>query len=220
MKRYIAMIGDIRYSKNIQNRGAIQKKLNKILNAINEDYSKDIAAKFVITLGDEFQVLLREGNHILEIIRTIQRQLYPIEVRFGIGIGSITTAINKEAAIGADGPAYYAARNMIDDLRIMEKKLRSQASDVKVGYYEQPEDLMLEQLNVFFRMSKIIDHSWSEEQRKTIIDAINTGDSQAQIASRHGTTQSTIARRLATGNYTTYLDIEEIINKTIVEMTR
>ena len=220
MKRYIAIIGDIRYSKNIQDRGNIQRKLNKILNALNENYGSDIAAKFVITLGDEFQVLLHNGDHLLEMIRAIQRQLYPVEVRFGIGIGDITTPIKKTAAIGADGPAYYAAREMIDELRIMEKKLKHPAPDVKVGYYEQKDDLELEHLNAFFRLNKLIDNSWSDEQRATVMEAISNNDSQSEIARRLGTTQSTVARRLAMANFITYMDIEDIINKTIVEITR
>lgn len=40
--------------------------------------------------------------------------LYPVELRFGIGIGEITTEINTEMALGADGPGYYKAREAIE----------------------------------------------------------------------------------------------------------
>lgn len=33
-------------------------------------------------------------------------------MRFGIGIGSISTKINSEISIGADGPGYYKAREV------------------------------------------------------------------------------------------------------------
>lgn len=120
--RYVAMIGDIKESKKIDGRNMVQEKLNHILNHINERYSSDISAKFVITLGDEFQGLLSVNDHLLEIIKYIQREMYPVRLRFGIGIGEIYTDIFHEAAIGADGPAYYAAREAIEGLREQEKK--------------------------------------------------------------------------------------------------
>lgn len=37
--------------------------------------------------------------------------------RFGIGIGVISTEINNDIGIGADGPGYYFARESIDYLK-------------------------------------------------------------------------------------------------------
>lgn len=118
---YIAIIGDIKDSKKIKNRGLIQEKLNCVLNYVNEAYDADISAKFVVTLGDEFQGLLKRKEHLFTIIRHIQREMYPVRLRFGIGLGEISTTIFSEAAIGADGPAYYAAREMIEQLREQEE---------------------------------------------------------------------------------------------------
>ncbi len=123
--QYYAIIGDIKRSKKIENRCEIQEKLKKILDNVNSIYNNDISAKFLITLGDEFQGLLEITAPILEIIKYIQREIYPIKLRFGVGIGNVSTLINHEAAIGADEPAFYAAREMIEFLREQEKKLKS-----------------------------------------------------------------------------------------------
>ena len=100
---YYAIIGDIKNSKEIDNRYEVQNKLKKILDDINLKYKADIKANFLITLGDEFQGLLNSPAFALEIVKYIQRELYPVKLRFGIGIGEISTAINQKAAIGADG---------------------------------------------------------------------------------------------------------------------
>lgn len=42
----------------------------------------------------------------MEIITEIESVLYPVNIRFGVGIGKITTEINRELSIGADGPGY------------------------------------------------------------------------------------------------------------------
>lgn len=131
---YIAIIGDIKDSKKIKNRSQIQKKLDTALKYVNEAYSADISAKFIITLGDEFQGLLESNKHILDIVKYIQREMYPVRLRFGIGFGEISTNIFPEAAIGAGGPAYYAAREMIEKLREQEKKLKRQSERMCEAY--------------------------------------------------------------------------------------
>lgn len=135
--QYYAIIGDIKRSKKIENRCEIQEKLKKILDNVNSIYNNDISAKFLITLGDGFQGLLEITAPILEIIKYIQREIYPIKLRFGVGIGNVSTLINHEAAIGADGPAFYAAREMIEFLREQEKKLKKQAADIQISVYEK-----------------------------------------------------------------------------------
>ncbi|MGB4438298.1 MAG: SatD family protein, partial [Sedimentibacter sp.] len=57
---YIAIIGDIVNSKKIDNRNDVQIKLKSLLKRIDEKYTDDIASDFMITLGDEFQGLLKD----------------------------------------------------------------------------------------------------------------------------------------------------------------
>ncbi|MBD5459081.1 MAG: hypothetical protein HDR27_10995 [Lachnospiraceae bacterium] len=201
--KYIAIIGDIKESKKIDDRNMVQEKLNHILNHINKMYSPDISAKFIITLGDEFQGLLGVNDHLFDIIKYIQREMYPVKLRFGIGIGEIYTDIFYEAAIGADGPAYYAARETIEELREQEKRLKKQAADIQISVYNT-ESFAITQINTVLALMKIIEDGWSDKQRYTIWDMAQNGGSQEECAKRMNTTQSTVARRLADGNYITY----------------
>lgn len=206
--RYIAIIGDIKDSKKLSDRSEIQKKLSCTLKNINQIYRDGIVAKFTITLGDEFQGLLEEWDHILDIIKYIQKEMYPVKLRFGIGIGEISTDIVYEAAIGADGPAYYAARKMIEELREQERRLKKQASDIQITCYNM-ECFDVKEINTILALMKTIEDSWSEKQRFTIWDMAENGGSQGQCAERMNTTQSTVARRLADGNYIIYEDAKK-----------
>lgn len=58
---YIAIIGDIRNSRLLADRKEIQIKLGNVLDRINREHAPSISAKFMITLGDEFQGLLCMG---------------------------------------------------------------------------------------------------------------------------------------------------------------
>lgn len=110
---YFAIIGDIVGSRKLKDRREAQQRLKKALNAINDHYTGDMASKFTITLGDEFQGLLKDPCNILEIVDLIRFQVYPIELRFGVGIGEMQTEIIEEKSLGSDGPAYWAAREAI-----------------------------------------------------------------------------------------------------------
>ena len=60
---YFALIGDIIGSRSIESRAEIQRRLGDKLREINErEGDKNLAAGFVITLGDEFQGLIRAGG--------------------------------------------------------------------------------------------------------------------------------------------------------------
>lgn len=200
---YIAIIGDIKKSKKAVDRNMMQVKLSHILNRINEIYYSDISAKFIITLGDEFQGLLKLSGHLLEIIKYIQREMYPVKLRFGIGIGEIWTDVSYKAAIGADGPAYYAARYVIEELREQERKIKKQAADIQVAVYDV-DSFEITQINTILALIKVIEDGWSDKQRYTIWDIAQNGGSQKECAKRMDTTQSTVARRLADGNYIIY----------------
>ena len=80
----------------------------------------DIASPYTITLGDEFQAVYRKPGRIFRDILAIQAMTYPVKVRFAVGVGELTTSLNRRSSIGMDGPAFYAAREGLTRL----KKLR------------------------------------------------------------------------------------------------
>jgi hypothetical protein len=211
---YLAVIGDVKSSKTLNNRNEVQEKLKKTLNDVNSLYSENIAAKFLITLGDEFQGLLFYTEKIVEIIKYIQREMYPVKIRFGVGIGEISTKINKDAAIGADGPAFYAARNTISMIHDYEKKIKKQAPDIQVNKYD--DDIFeITEINTLLSLIKAIEDSWTDKQRYTIWDMMVNQGSQESCALRLNTSQSTIARRLADGKYVVYVNALKIIEEAI-----
>ena len=118
---FAAVIGDIKDSRHLNNRKEVQDRLQRVMDRLNRKYEEDIVSKFLITLGDEFQGLLYGGKNILSMINEIKIEMYPVRLRFGVGIGPITTDIQTEMALGADGPGYYRAREAIEVLKEREK---------------------------------------------------------------------------------------------------
>ena len=104
---YCAIIGDLVNSRTLpaSERQATQTRLKIVLHEVDEKWQTSVAARFIITLGDEFQGLLHTVSPAIEIATYILDRLYPQQVRFGIGYGELHTTINPDMALGADGPA-------------------------------------------------------------------------------------------------------------------
>src|SRR5438270_579082 len=113
----IAIIGDIVDSKDIARRDAFQRKLAKALTARGKEKKSGLVSPYTITLGDEFQAVYRSAHHLWTDIITLLGDIHPVQARFAIGVGELTTRINHRQALGMDGPAFHRARAAITELK-------------------------------------------------------------------------------------------------------
>ncbi|MEW6061835.1 MAG: SatD family protein [Bacteroidota bacterium] len=120
---YCVIIGDIDKSRTLQRRARIQEKFKEAVAAINKEFKNDIASKFLITLGDEFQGVLLTPLHNYQLICRFQELIEPVSFTFGVGIGTLATPLNTKEAIGMDGECFYRARNAIQQAKKEKKKL-------------------------------------------------------------------------------------------------
>lgn len=216
---YIAIIADIKKSKQLIDRSSIQHKMEKTLDGINEKYEKDIASKFMITLGDEFQGLLKCGDNVMNIISEIEAVMYPVKIRFGIGVGEITTEVNPEVPLGADGPAYYNARNAIEFLKSSENKSKMADSNIMLkadGNNEASEKM----INTILSLLTVIKNKWTDRQREVIRDYVLHEDNQKSVGQRLGITQSSVQKNLSNADYYSYKEAVELITKALSEIKR
>lgn len=217
-KPYIAIIGDIKNSKKIQNRDCFQQKFKNVLDQINIKYADSIASNFTITLGDEFQGLLLSGKHLMDIILCIKKEIYPHEIRFGIGIGAITTQINHEFALGADGPSYHKARNCIETLKKLEKQREVAFTDIIIGIDEESDNKLQElTLNTIFKLMYAIEKKWTKKQRETILYMLINNANQLDTSRYFNVSASNIHQIITKGNFNTYkesfINLNEIMNE-------
>ena len=203
---YIAIIGDIEQSKRILNREEVQDKLVLVLNDINAIYRDDIASKFMITLGDEFQGLLKDGENVLDIIDEIEMRMHPVKLRFGVGIGDINTKINFEMPLGADGPAYYCARGGIDKLKTEQKKKKNPQSQIMLVWDGEGEEMktMIEYINTILSLCATIKRRWTDRQREIILAYKEVEYNQLKAAVKLNIAQSSVNRALAKADYYVY----------------
>jgi len=118
MSIYIVVIGDIIESKELKpgDRKQTQILLEKYFDQLKAD-SSQLLSPYTITLGDEFQAVYSSAESLFKDLWAIMAEIYPVRVRFNISVGEISTEINREQAIGMDGPAFHVARDKIEEMK-------------------------------------------------------------------------------------------------------
>ncbi|WP_156656282.1 SatD family protein [Mycobacterium sp. 852002-51152_SCH6134967] len=103
------LIGDVIGSRHVADRAATHRALDKAL----VDATGDAIDAPAFTVGDEFQGSYRTVGAAIEAAFVIRLAVAPgIDVRFGVGWGSVTVL---DAASGIqDGPGWWAAREAIE----------------------------------------------------------------------------------------------------------
>lgn len=111
---FLTMICDIKNSRLIENRQNVQLELIDTLKKCNLKFEKYIISPFIITLGDEWQGLLKEDAPYLDILNFFKTSL-PNNIEFytGIGIGAITIHNFELTVNQLDGPSFYLARKAL-----------------------------------------------------------------------------------------------------------
>ena len=207
---YIAIIGDIISSRELPDREQVQETFNTAMHQINLNYHDEIASGFLVTLGDEFQGLLKSGGHVLDIIYAIERMMGDVPMRFGIGLGDLDTRLHRDRALGADGPAYHRARKAVDELKAREESRESRVSNIMISGEEDPA-----MLNCLLNLMKCMENRWSTMQKKVVLDYLRYRDRREDAARRLAKKQPNISRDFNNANGAAYVEAYDLIQSTL-----
>jgi SatD family (SatD) len=184
-QNYLVIIGDVVKSREIKDRQQFQEIFKDQFEKIGVFEKNNIVSSFTITIGDEFQGVLSKAAKMFKFIAdleyslnlipakedtdaALQKTKYLYKLRYGIGVGTITTKINRAAALGMDGPAFYNARKSIEYAR--KNNLRfyfagGSDKDASINTLLQWLNLEIKEWNFRkFQIVKLYKDSWKQEQ--------------------------------------------------------
>lgn len=110
---YLVIVFDIKDSRKIANREALQYKLIDTIKEANQLYSNIIVRDFIITIGDEWQGLFKYPCDFQKVIDFFNRRLVDTSFYCGIGVGTISIHNFELTVNQLDGPAFHLARDAI-----------------------------------------------------------------------------------------------------------
>ena len=181
-QKYLAIIGDVVSSRELQERGFVQGQLRAGIDRVNEQFAPQIASKFVLTIGDEFQGLLKEVQELIRLLAVLRLAIHPIEQRIGIGVGTLDTSL-QEVALGMDGPCFHRARNAIE-----RSKFKGTSIEVETGREDDP-------FRIYALLYTALRQGWTSRQRQ-VFDLSMAGDAGKDIARELGISPSAVSQHL------------------------
>ena len=201
---YLALIADVIDSKIVQERFDLQKQLEKTLQTMNELFGEFLASSFTLTLGDEFQALLKVDAPVFQIIDTLRSELTPTQLRFGIGLGEILTDIDPLQSIGADGPAYWNARAAIN---LVHQKNDYGNTQIYFSSGKEKQDFFV---NALIASGEAIRSGWRGSQEEILLDLLkrcvySENFSQQDLAQSLAINPSALSKRLKSSSIRVYL---------------
>ena len=201
---YLALIADVIDSKMVQERLDLQKQVGKTLQKMNELFGDYLASRFTLTLGDEFQALLKVDAPIFQIIDTLRSELTPTQLRFGIGLGEIVTAIDPLQSVGADGPAYWNARAAIN---FVHQKNDYGNTQIYFSSGKENQDFFV---NALIASGEAIRSSWRDSQEEILLNLLkrsvySESFSQQDLAQSLSINPSALSKRLKSSSIRVYL---------------
>ena len=201
---YLALIADVIDSKMVQERFNLQKQLEKTLRKMNELFGDYLASCFTLTLGDEFQALLKMDAPVFQIIDTLRSELKPTQLRFGIGLGEIVTDIDPLQSIGADGPAYWNARAAIN---FVHQKNDYGNTQIYFSSGKENKDFFV---NALIASGEAIRSGWRDSQEEILLNLLkrsvySESFSQQELAQSLDINPSALSKRLKSSSIRVYL---------------
>lgn len=187
---FVALIGDIRGSRNIEDRQEAQQEFKRVVDSLNGQIpNNSTASQFTVTTGDEFQGLLTDATDAVEAAVSVSDRLHPVRLRFGIGRGELDTEVNPNQAIGMDGPCFHRAREAINSAR-------KDGAWLRVGGWSNDID---GRINSMFDLVQCVREDWTERQAQFAL-ALKKEGAQNRVAERFGVSKSTVSESLSAGH--------------------
>jgi hypothetical protein len=199
-KNYLAVFGDIERSRIVGNREMTQRALKKRLDEVNYRFSQDLAVPFTISMGDEYQGLLKEPTQAISLLNALDVAGL-LSFRFGLGWGTVETGWSTRTS-EMDGPCFHAARSAIERGKIEERW-------VTFSTAVEDEDLV-NVINGVWRLVQLIRDGWTEKQHSAVLIRRGKHTSKA-TAEQMGMDKSTLSKMLKAANYKVLIEAERTL---------
>ncbi len=195
---YIAVIGDVKASRSAADRPGLQAALEAGIRSVNRAMASELAARFAVTLGDEFQGLISEPRSLMRALNLLEGALDGVAVRFAAGLGGVSTAL-KDEAIGMDGPCFHEARAAIE-------KGKRERRWVTVAGFGSDDDV----LNALFGLMGGVRAGWTRIQAETVRSARGS-DTHREVAALRGRHESTVSKALKAALFEQMMEAERAV---------
>jgi len=215
--RHTALIGDLVGSKTLapEARRKVQRALKGLFERLAPAATPGVSSQPTITLGDEFQALFSAAESAAAIrtfLTDVQDVCRPVGVRFGIGVGELTTD-RTPVAIGMDGPCFHRAREALQTSREQDLPCAARGGD----------PLDADMLTFLVSQMLGIRARWSDEQREAIETYLALPDAErswSRVAEKLGRSPSAITQRQQAAQWKLVSALSDVVDRGLARLER
>jgi hypothetical protein len=153
-----------------ENAKALMRSFQIVVNAVNKQHQKQILSPLTITLGDEFQGIVRNVKAALQIIFDLEQHsmtaTVPFTLRYVLVEGVVETGINKAKAHGMLGPGLTEARERLNAMKTTLNRFEVALKDTS----------RTEDLNLMLVIMQGIANQWTKAQKGIVATYLRLGD--------------------------------------------
>lgn len=183
-----AVIGDLVGSREQPSRARAQEQLVTALSTVNDRLPA--VQPLEPTIGDELQGVyadLRDALYATVLVRLALPE--GMDCRFGVGAGELEIVGASHYGLTQDGPAWWSAREAIDDVKRMHRSLPGlRTRIVRAG--QEAGDIV----NAYLMCRDTIVSDFDARQRRIALGVLD-GKTLAAIAQDEGISTSAVSQR-------------------------
>ena len=197
---------DVVKSRNKDQKQLI-KELKQTVRFINRKYSNDILSPLTITLGDEFQGIIKNVESGLSIIIEIEEYIiknkFDFKLRYVFNVGDIDTQINAKVAHEMLGVGLTETRTKLNQLKSTDNRI-----NVSMG-----DEIISSVINNSFVVLDNIINKWDIEDDFEIASTFLEYIDYKIVAEKLNRNRSLIWKREKTLNIRSYRAVKDIIQQ-------
>jgi hypothetical protein len=195
---YFAIIGDINRSRALEDRAAVQRKLQATIAQMNKTIEPGPATPLKLTAGDEVQGLSEDPGYSLKVIVALSDAVSPEQFSWGLGCGPLSTDISDDVAL-VDGPCFHRAREALERSRKKRTWFQAEGFD---PYFAAI-------LTALMNLMGSIREDWTAKQTAYVLQARYL--SQIEVARATGKSPSTVSRALRATKFERIVEAERAV---------
>ncbi|MFY0683583.1 MAG: hypothetical protein JXR20_03460 [Balneola sp.] len=187
---YPIFMGDVVSSSSYEGE-ILSKELNELVTETNSSFKKNILSPLTITLGDEFQGVLKTTasgvNLLFHMEEAILEKELDFKLHYVLLLGEIETEINPKIAYEMLGKGLTEARKLLSSKKRNRKRFKFKLRDKEQS----------DQLTKLFEVLDALILNWKKEDYPLILDMISN-DNNEEVGELHGKNRAQIWKRRKT----------------------
>ena len=203
MKNYYILMADIIESSH-KDAKQLMKEFKEIAGKINKKHKESFFSPITITLGDEFQCVVRSLRAGFDIIFAFEEGIIDhdanFKLRYVLNYGEIDTPINSKKAYGMLGDGLTEARDTLE-----KQKKSKERFIIKI---EDP--LREETINMAFKLYQYVTDDWKPKDYYLVREFLELGDYK-EVAKKLGKDSSLMWRRAESLAIEYYLEAKRLL---------